>query len=239
MNDNDIAFYKELAASEHIHRRLATAVISGGIPVTDWIAIGNNTYKAVITQPIFVNQLFVNNKRIVRSRVPTNYSEYLQYAAAFIDSIQAHYGFQYVPGQFNYTSLVDAMVVIYHSWSTSHHYIDRLIPENNTVLFSNPSDYPIGHFVYQGQRRFHIENLCEALIQNSFCFVNETKTIYLMTDGSYDPAKTEIITPVHEFVVLIVGDNITNPVEDIIIDNIAIQHSAWNINRTQLADGLW
>jgi parallel beta-helix repeat protein len=239
MNGNDIAFYKELAASEHTHRRLATAVISGGIPVTDWIAIGNNTYKAVITRPIFVNQLYINNKRIARSRVPTNFSEYLQYAASFNDSIQAHYGFQYVPGQFNYPSLVDAMVVIYHSWSTSHHYIDRLIPENNTVLFSNPSDYSIGHFVYQGQRRFHIENLCEALIQNSFCFVNETKTIYLMTDGSYDPTKVEIITPVYEFILSIVGDTVTNPVEDIIIDNIAIQHSAWNINRTQLADGLW
>ena len=240
MNDNDIDFYKELAAREHTHRRLATAIISGGIPVTDWILIGNNTYKSIIKQSIFVNQLFVNNKRIVRSRIPTNHSEYLQYAAPLNnDSIKVHYGFQYVPGQFNYTSLVDAMVVIYHSWSTSYHYIDRLIPENNTILFSNPSDYPIGHFVYQGQRRFHIENLCEALIQNSFCFVNETKTIYLMTDGTYDPTKVEIITPVHEFVVLIVGDSATYPVEDIIIDNIAIQHSAWNINRTQLADGLW
>jgi parallel beta-helix repeat protein len=237
MNDDDIAFYEELGASERPHRRLATAVISGGVPVTDWVAIGNNTYKAVMTYPIFVNQLFINNKRIARSRVPSNYSEYLHYAAPLSNTTRN--GFQYVPGQFDYKSLVDAMVVIYHSWSTSNHYIERLIPENNTVLFSNPSDYPIGFFVYQGQQRFHIENLCEALIQNSFCFVNETKTIYLMTDGSYDPTKVEIITPVYEFVLSIVGDNVTNPVEDIIIDNIAIQHSAWNINRTQLADGLW
>ena len=240
MNDNDISFYKKLAAREHTHRRLATAVISGGIPVTDWTFIGNNTYKSVVTQSIFVNQLFVNNKRIARSRVPTNHSEYLQYAASFNNDLaEVHYGFQYVPGQFNYPSLVDAMVVIYHSWSTSYHYIDRLIPQNNTVLFTNPSDYPIGHFVYQGQRRFHIENLCEALIQNTFCFVNETKTIYLMTDGTYDPTKVEIITPIREFVMVIAGEDILHPVEDIIIDNLAIQHSAWNINRTQLADGLW
>jgi hypothetical protein len=208
MNDNDVSFYKDSIASESTHRRLSTAVISGGIPITDWTAVGNNTYKSVITQEIFVNQLFVNNERIVRSRVPTNYSEYLHYA-------------------------------IYHSWSTSHHYIDRLIPENNTIFFTNPTDYTIGHFVFQGQQRFHIENLCESLSPNSFCFVNETKTIYLMTDGSYDPSQTHIIAPMYEFVLLIVGENVTNPVEDIILDNLAIQHSAWNINRTEMADGLW
>ena len=75
------------------------------------------------------------------------------------------------------------MVIVYHSWTESHHFIDRLITTNNTILFTNPSAHPIGEFVVQGQRRFHIENLCEALVPNSFCFVNETKTIYLMTDG--------------------------------------------------------
>jgi parallel beta-helix repeat protein len=57
-----------------------------------------------------------------------------------------------------------------------------------------------------------------------------------MTDGSYDPNQSEIITSVYEFVVLVAGDNVTHPVEDIIIDNVAIQHGAWNINRTQQAD---
>jgi hypothetical protein len=79
------------------------------------------------------------------------------------------------------------MVIVYHSWTESHHYVDRLIPSNNTVIFTNPAVLSIGTFIVQGTRRFHIENLCEALVPNSFCFVNETKTIYLMTDGSYDP----------------------------------------------------
>ncbi|CAF1405182.1 unnamed protein product [Rotaria sordida] len=106
-----------------MYRRLPTASISGGIPVTDWTLVGGNTYKAVMTQPIFVNQLFVDNRRIVRTRIPINQSEQVQ-----------------------------------------------------------------------------------------------------------------IITPVNEFVVLIAGTNATNPVEGIIIDNVAIQYSAWNIGRTQQAD---
>ena len=236
MNAVDTLFYAQLAKREHIHRQLPTARISGGIPVTGWTALINNTYKANITQPIFANQLFVNNQRIGRTRVPTNASDYLHYVAPLNDSTQARYGFQYAPGQFDYKSLIDAMVVVYFSWAESHHYIDRLITTNNTVLFSNPSNRPIGVFPVQSQRRFHIENLCEALVPNSFCFINETKTIYLMTDGSYDPNQSEIITSAYEFVVLIASDNASNPVEDIIIDNVVIEHGAWNINRTQQAD---
>jgi parallel beta-helix repeat protein len=237
MSAVDTAVYTKLAAQEHTHRRLPTASISGGVPITGWTHVSGNTYSAVVPSLAFVNQLFINNQRIVRTRVPTNYSDYLQYAASLKDSTQARYGFQYMPGQFDYKSLADAMVVVYHSWTESHHYIDRLITTNNTILFTNPSDKPIGTYVVQGQRRFHIENLCEALVSNSFCFVNETKTVYLMTNGSYDPTKVEIITSVNDIVVKLASDDVYHPVEDVIIDNVAIQHSAWNIDRTQQADG--
>ena len=236
MNDSDAHFYKDFVGSEGVHRRLTSAVISGGIPVTNWIATGNNVYKTIINQPIFVNQLFINNQRIVRTRVPTNHSDFLQFAAPLSNPSDARYGFQYYPGQFNYTSLEDIMVIVYCSWAESHHYIDRLIPTNNTIRFSNPSNRPIGTFPTQSQHRFHIENVCEALVPNSFCFLNQTKTIYLMTDGSYDPNQSEIITSVYEFILIIASDNITNPVENILIDNVIIQHSAWNMNRTQQVD---
>jgi parallel beta-helix repeat protein len=236
MTAEDAAVYEEVAAREHTHRRLQTASISGGVPITGWTKVSANTYSATVALPIFVNQLFINNQRIVRTRVPTNHSDYLQYAAVLNDSTQARYGFQYVPGQFDYKSLVDAMVVIYHSWTESHHYIDRLITTNNTILFTNPTDRPIGFFGIQSNRRFHIENVCEALVPNSFCFVNATKTVQLMTDGSYDPTKTQIITPVYEFVVVIAGEDVNKSASDIIIDNVAIQHSAWNIDRTEQVD---
>jgi parallel beta-helix repeat protein len=236
MSLEDIAFYEKIAAQEHTHQRLSRAIISGGVLITNWTQVSTNTYSAVVPSSMFVNQLFINNQRIVRTRVPTNFSDYLQYAAPLNDSILGRYGFQYVPGQFDYKSLTDAMVVVYHSFTESHHYIDRLITVNNTVLFSNPAFYLIGPDVVQGKRRFHIENLCEALVQNSFCFVNETKTVYLMTDGSYDPTKVEVITSVNEIVVSIASNDSTKPVENVIIDNVAIQHGAWNIARTQLGE---
>jgi hypothetical protein len=236
MNAKDIAFYAELVSRERTHRRLSSASISGGIPVTGWTSVGNNTYKATITQSIFVNQLFVDNRRVVRTRLPSNHSDYFQYEAPLKDPNQARYGFQYAVGQFDDLPLDDAMVVVYHSWTTSHHYIDKLITSNRTILFTNPSGQPIGTYVTQGQRRFHVENVCVQFVPNSFCFVNQTKTVYLMTDGSYDPTNAQIIASLNEFVVLLAGEDVTKPVEDIIIDNVAIQHSAWNIGRTQQAD---
>ena len=236
MTNPETATYAKLADQEHTHRRLSMATISGGVPVTNWTSIGNNTYTAVVPSLTFVTQLFINNQRIVRTRVPTNFSDYLYYAAPLHDPAMLRYGFQYQPGQFDYKSLTDAMVVIYHSWTESHHYIDRLIPANNTVIFSNPSQYAIGAAPVQSKRRFHIENLCEALVPNSFCFINDTKTIYLMTIGSYDPNKVEIITSVNEIVVSIASGDAMNPVEDVIVDNVAIQHGAWNLTRTEQAN---
>ena len=128
MNGKDATFYEKLSGQEHIHRRLSRAIISGGVRVTNWTLISGNTYSAIVPTLTFVTQLFINNERIVRTRVPTNFSDYLYYAASLNDSSMVRYGFQYQPGQFDYKSLTDAMVVIYHSWTESHHYIDHLSP---------------------------------------------------------------------------------------------------------------
>ncbi|UJR14456.1 hypothetical protein I4U23_001453 [Adineta vaga] len=236
MNVNDVMLYQKQIFSKYVHRLLPKASVSGGIPVTGWISMGGNVYQANVTTSVFINQLFVNTQRIPRTRVPMNPSTYLQYEAPLSDPNQARYGFHYADGQFDSSwPLNDTMVVVYHSWTTSHHYIDKL-DSNRTILFTNPSDRPIGAAVAQGQRRFHVENMCTALSANTFCFVSATKTVYLATDGSYDPNQSEIITPINEIVMTVAGDDVTNPVEDIIINNIVIQHSAWNIDRTQQAD---
>ena len=117
-------------------------------------------------------------------------------ASQFQRSRRHGYGSPYALGQFEPWPLDDAMVVVYHSWTTSHHYINRLITSNRIILSTNPSNAPIGTFIIQRQRRFHVENLCISFVPNSFYFANTTKTIYLMTDGSYDPTKAQIISPV-------------------------------------------
>ena len=232
MNSADVKLFEQ----EYMPKKLSSATLSGGSLITNWTSIGNNTYSAIVSQPIYVNQLFMNNYRVMRTRIPANQSDYLRYAASLNDSTEALYGFEYVPEQFDFKSLVDAMVVDYHSWTESHHYIDHLNTENHTIVFTNPSNESIGKYVAQGQRRFHIENVYEALVPNSFCFVNESRTIYFMTDGTYDPNKEQMIAPAQEMVLTLSGNDTNNPIEDVIVDNIVIHHGAWNIRRDQKAD---
>jgi len=236
MTREDADYYDRIAVTGQDYQRLTMASISGGIPIDNWKQTQGNIYAATVSQPIYINQLFIDDQRIVRTRVPRNFSNYLQYAAALSDKNQARYGFQFASGQFEYENISDAMVVIYHSWSASHHYVKEIDRINRTVYFSNPSDRPIGAFEAQSYRRFHIENICQALIPESFCFNNKTKTIYLMTNGTYDPNKAQIIAPINEFVLVIAGESANETVDDVNITNVAIQHGAWNINRTEQAD---
>jgi hypothetical protein len=76
--------------------------------------VSRNTYSAVVPSLSYVNQLFINNERVVRTRAPTHYLEYLYYVAPLNDSAKAKYGFQYMLGQFNYKSLADAILVYLH-----------------------------------------------------------------------------------------------------------------------------
>ena len=57
-----------------------------------------------------------------------------------------------------------------------------------------------------------------------------------MTDGSYQPMDAQVIAPVNEFVLILASTDAMNPAHDIIINDIAIQHSTWNIGRQEVAD---
>ena len=223
-------------------REVRAATISGGvaIPAGNWTKVSANVYSAPLPyRASDVSQLFINNNRIVRSRVPVDQWQYLQYEANFNDTELARWGFQYAEGQFDYpaSSLAEAMVVGYHSWTTSHHYIDRLIPSNRSVLFSNPCGNPFGYFGEQANRRFHIENLCEALAPNTFCYSNATRTLHVMTDGSWDPSTTSsVVTPIHDAVMALAGNDAAHPLRNVLINGIALKHSSWTIGRTQQAD---
>ena len=81
MSAETAAFYDRLIASTHRFRHLTKAVLSGGVPVTNWTQISENTYSTVVPSLSFVNQLFVDDRRVVRTRVPMNHSAHLQYAA--------------------------------------------------------------------------------------------------------------------------------------------------------------
>ena len=238
-----------LHSSHSPHSPTARATISGGIafPAANWTRVGSsNVYTAPLPRHVTgpVNQLFSGSgQRIPRTRLPLNFSDYYQYNQSLTDDQQARYGFVYNDNQFDLSAadIANCMVVVYHSWTASRHYIDQLYTANSTVMFTNPSDRPIGYFGVQAQKRFHIENVCDvtdALQPNTFCYNNLTRTVTLATDG-YDPTDPTlplIVTPFVQSVMQLVGFGPDQPLTNVLIDNINLQHSGWAIERTQQAD---
>ena len=239
-----------LHPSHVLSRSVDRATISGGIafPASNWTRVGkSNVYTTPLPRHVTgpVNQLFTGNgQRIPRTRLPLDYSDYYHYNHSLADQQQARYGFVYSEGQFNLSDadLSNCMVVVYHSWTASRHYVDRVYPSNRTVMFSNPAGAFIGYFIEQAQKRFHIENVCDAphaLQPNTFCYNNITRTVILATDGSYDPTDPNLPplrTPFVQSVMQLVGFGPEQPLTNVLIDNINVEHSGWAIDRTQQAD---
>ena len=226
------------------------ATISGGIafPAANWTRVGkSNVFTSPLPRHVTgpVNQLFTGTgQRISRTRLPLNFSEYYHYNHSLADQEQARYGFVYSDGQFDLSAddVANCMVVLYNSWTASRHYIDAVYPANHTVMFTNPAGQFIGYFIEQAQKRFHIENVCDApgaLQPNTFCYNNATQMVILATDGSYDPTDSTLpplVTPFVQSVMQLVGFGPTQPLTNVLIDNINLQHSGWAIGRTQQAD---
>lgn len=176
-----------------------------------------------------VTQLFVDGSRAIRSRVPA--TGYFTYESGLDNRTQlAYQGFIYRKNQFNNITLSSTSAtefIIYHSFTTSRHYFSKLIPQNRTIVFSNPSFSVIGNtsIIKQSGQRFHIENIYEGMLnqEGSFYFESQTQMLYYHPRQNESLQTTIIILPVLEVVVSIKN------VSKMEWNSIGIEHSAWMI----------
>ena len=75
------------------------------------------------------------------------------------------FGFHFKKGDMDpsWHALDRVNVIVFHSWTSSMHYIDHVNVTDNSVHFTNPSAWPIGHFKNPEGQRYYVENLLEAL----------------------------------------------------------------------------
>lgn len=174
-----------------------------------------------------ITQLFVNDRRAIRSRLPS--TGYYQYQSGLNNATELAYrGFLYQAHQFDNITLSSSTpteFIIYHSYSTSRHYYSEHFPENRTILFSNPALSIIGNLSisHQSGRRFHIENVYEAMLQEAGSYYYDAQTRRLFYHPRIDERidNTTVILPVKETVVGFL--NTTN----IVWENIGVEHGAW------------
>jgi hypothetical protein len=104
---------------------------------------------------IYPHSLFINDQRRNRARSPIRY--WVQPVAP-----NSRIGFIFSGNDLiQYDNLDDAHVIIYHTWTASHHYIKEINTANKSVIFTNPTRMPIGY--NENGNRYYIENVLEEL----------------------------------------------------------------------------
>ena len=182
-------------------------VISGGRPITGWRKAEGALWKAEVPgvkEGWVFHQLFVNGLRRTRARTPNIGFLYTEGILAPIDranwsdpNIEAKRGFRYRNGDITrWNHFEDAMIVVYHSWTTSIHFITDLDSKERVVRLAPISTWPIGYW-WEYNTRYHVENVREALDQPGEWYLERaTGTLLYWPLPGEDMTRAEVVAPV-------------------------------------------
>ncbi len=231
-----------------------TPILSGGTPISGWRKgegpLWQTELPAVKAGKWYFHQLFVNGERRTRARTPNE--GYLRAVGplekyskdrkdpAFAKNQVIRKGLKFREGDIkgSWRNLEDANVFLYHSWTTSMHWLDHVDEAQGTVHFTNRSGWPVGY--WETEQRYHVENIREALDAPGEWYLDRKSGVleYYPLPGE-NMAKAEVIAPALTQLVLIDGDWAKDqPVHDVTFRGISFQHADWSFaDKTQTIDG--
>lgn len=190
------------------------------------------------------HQLFVDGRRAVRARTPNE--GYFRTRGQLPGFEQPHghrknpdacMGFQYRPGDLESgEGLDDANIFLYHSWTSSLHWIDGLDEAAGIVRFKNRSAWPVGWWETNNQR-YHVENHQAALDRPGEWYLDRMTGIlhYWPLEGE-DLVRAEAVAPKLGRLVVFNGTP-ERPVRAVVIKGLSFHHTDWLLPRDQMADG--
>ena len=221
------------------------ASISGGTSIKGWTTLpGKELWIAPISDDVtYFNQLFVSGERRMRARSP-NLGAYKIWKSPLCPlspkhdncSEYARYGFIYndsdVPSEFRNPSRVE--FVVYHGWTASRHHLKQVFSENRTVMFTNPSDRPIGAWPNhdsEGGGRYYIDNTFEGLDSEGEWYYDEENSAVL-----YWPMAGEILESFEAVVSQQVELLQLNGTSNVEFHNMSIEYSQWVCGESEVCD---
>jgi hypothetical protein len=183
-------------------------VISGGRAITGWRKGSGQLWQAEVPGvrdgKWRFHQLFVNGQRRTRARTP---NVGFLYTAGIIKpfdrhkwwagDIEAKTGFRYREGDIRpWKNASDALIVIYHSWTTSIHSITAVDTAERIVRLAPRSAWPIGYW-WEYNTRYHVENVPEALDAPGEWYLDRSTGVlsYWPLAGE-DMTTAEVVAPV-------------------------------------------
>lgn len=200
-------------------------VISGGVKVTGWKK-RNHLWVAEVpalkTGDLIIRNLYCNGIRLPRGRFP-NEGEMLKITEVSKDSKNISFDRKVIQ-----TSSPDAEIVVYENWSITRGVLDKI--DNNSVHSTTPLGW-IGHgscFAKVGMFAY-LENLPEFIdIPGEWFADHTTGKIYYMASEDENPNENEIIFPVAEKLLEVIGTKM-NPVKNLHFSGIRFVYSNWSL----------
>ena len=131
-----------------------------------------------------------------------------------------------------WSNLDDAILVHYHSWTTSRHHIESLDPATKTVRLSNPSGWP---FYWWGDKeKYYVESVREGLdAPGEFYLDRKTGLLTYYPREGEDMARAEVVAPLVEDLLRLEGDAAAGKlVENLHFQGLSLQYTAWTMPRT-------
>ncbi len=224
------------------------AILSGGMPIQGWKRDGKLWHAQideVAEGELYFHQLFVNGRRARLASTPNDF--HLRTAGpvkALGDRMKARRdpstkrGFRYRPGDLKaWDNLDDVFIELYHSWTTSLHWIEDLDPKRRVVRFTNRSGWPVGY--WETFERYRIHNYFEALDSPGEWYLDRAKgrlSYWPLPGESMDAA--EIVAPRLTDLVRFEGKPAEGRfVRHLRLVGLSFQHEDWRFDRKSTVDG--
>lgn len=225
-------------------------IFSGGMPITGWTKAADGPLWTTVVPAVkegkwYFRQLFVDGRRAVPARTPNDTTfrsagpgvPYDNRRAARSDpktkkSLLFH-GDDIRP----WSNLDDAVVVVYHSWTTSRHVIQSIDAEKKRVEFTAPSSWPMGY--WEKNQRYYVEFVREALDAPGEWYLDRTtgELTYYPRPGE-DMTTAEVIAPVAEELLQIQGElGKERYIEHLRFEGLSFQHTDWTMPPAESVDG--
>jgi hypothetical protein len=225
-------------------------VFSGGMPIAGWTKdAAGPAWTAAVPDvrngKAYFRSLFVDGRRAVPARSPNEGQvhemagplEPLKNREAARRDPKTRLGFRFEGEHLKrWADMDDAVLVVYHAWTTSRSGIESVDPAKHEVRVRNPSGWPFG---WWGKERFYVENVREALdAPGEFYLDRKTGRLSYCPRPGEDMAKAEAIAPRLEEVLRLDGDPAAGKlVEHLRFEGLSFRHTDWTMPRSGAVDG--
>ncbi|MCP4641349.1 MAG: right-handed parallel beta-helix repeat-containing protein, partial [bacterium] len=211
-------------------------VISGGRPITGWKQeddLWTVELPDVKSGAWRFSALWVNGEYRAPARTPNEGYLYTAGKAAPLkdattgeETDRAKTAFKFNPGDIrHWDNLEDAIVVVMHSWDTSHHRIASIDDDTNTVNFTGPTGWAFEH--WGPKQRYYVEHMFEALDSPGEWYLNrKTGVLYYWPKEGEDMATTEVVAPVSHQLLVFAGDTENGAfVDHVTVEGLSFHHT--------------